>query len=306
METLVPSLTKDPVDVSNPGAPMLPCSFIPRSRNERTGAYYFTLLYYHFLLLLIRSPPAYQKLTTILVVAALTPTPKPSHLHPRPMDGQLPADISKEPARPNTTIHYPLFSPHSLPMPTGQLSETGWKQLTTQFPDHEVIRAMLGICRYGAKIGYEGCRKRTTIHPNLSSANIDAALVTADLVSELKKNSLEVYQDSGSLPQLYMASPLGLADKSDGSKRRIHHLLYPTGHESSINSGSPELYGAIQYSGIEDAITVVQTFGTNCILIKSDFEAAFRHIPISPEDSPLLGFHWQNRYYAERFLPFGL
>ena len=222
------------------------------------------------------------------------------------MDRRLPADISKEPARPNTTIHYPLFSPHSLPMPTGQLRETGWKQLTTQFPDHKVIRAILGICRYGAKIGYEGCRKTTTIHPNLSSANIDAALVTADLASELKKNRLEVYQDSGSLPQHYMASPLGLADKSDGSKRRIHHLSYPTGHESSINSGIPELYGAIQYSGIEDAITAVQLYGTNCILIKRDSEAAFRHIPISPEDSPLLGFHWQNRYYAERFLPFGL
>ena len=180
-------------------------------------------------------------------------------------------------------------------MPTGQLRETGWKQLTTLFPDHEVIRATLGICPYGAKIGYEGCRKTTTIHPNLSSANIDTALVTADLASELKENRLEVYQDSGSLPQHYMPCLLGLADKSDGSKRRIHHLSYPTSHESSINSGIPELYGAIQYSGIEDAITAVQLYGTNCILIKRDFDAAFRHIPISPEDSPLLGFHWQNR-----------
>ena len=182
----------------------------------------------------------------------------------------------------------------------------GSKQLTTQFPDHEVIRAILGICRHGTKIGYEGCYKTTTIHRNLSSANIDAALVTADLVSELKKNCLEVYQDSGRLPPHYMASPLALADKSDDSKRRIHHLSYPTGHESSINSEIPDPYGAIQYSGIEDAITAVQAFGTNCILIKRDFEAAFRHIPISLEDSPLLGFHWQNRYYTERFLPFGL
>ena len=170
-------------------------------------------------------------------MAALTPTPKPSNPHPGPTDRQLPAEISKELARPNTTIHYPLLSLYFLPIPTGQLRETGWKQLTPQFPDHEVIRAILGICQYGAKIGYEGCRKTITTHPNLFSANIDAALVTADLASELKKNHLEVYQDSGSLPQYYMASPLGLADKSDGSKRRIHHLTYPTGHESSINSG---------------------------------------------------------------------
>ena len=169
-----------------------------------------------------------------------------------------------------------------------------------------MIRAILGICRYRVKIAYEGCRKTTTIHPNLSSANIDAAPVTADLASVLKKNRLKVYQDSGSLPQHYMAFPLGLADKSDGSKRRIYHFSYPTGHESSINSGIPEPYGAIPYSGIEDAITAVQTFGMNCILIKRDFEAAFRHILISPEDSLLLGLHWPNRYYPKRFLPFGL
>jgi len=33
---------------------------------------------------------------------------------------------------------------------------------------------------------------------------------------------------------------------------------------------------------------------------------AFRHIPVSPLDSPLLGFQWQSRYYTECFLPFGL
>ena len=41
------------------------------------------------------------------------------------------------------------------------------------------------------------------------------------------------------------------------------------------------------------------------MLIKRHFESAFRHIPVSPYDSPLLGFHWQNWYYAERYLPFG-
>jgi len=40
--------------------------------------------------------------------------------------------------------------------------------------------------------------------------------------------------------------------------------------------------------------------------VKRDLESAFRHIPVSPQDSPLLGFHWENTYYAEQFLPFGL
>ena len=176
------------------------------------------------------------------------------------MDKRLATEISKEPAHPNTTIHYPLFSPHTLSMPTGQLTEIESTQLSPQFPDHEVIQAIHGICQYGAIISYEGCRKTSTSYTNLSSANIDAALLTADLESKLQKNLLEVYQDSGSLPQHYMAFPLSLADKSDGSKCLIHHLSYSTGHESSINSGIPEQYRAIQYTIIEDVITAVSTF----------------------------------------------
>ena len=50
----------------------------------------------------------------------------------------------------------------------------------------------------------------------------------------------------------------------------------------------------------------IQKFGRGCLLVKRDFESAFRHIPISLFDSGLLGFHWENKYYSERFLPFYL
>ena len=41
-------------------------------------------------------------------------------------------------------------------------------------------------------------------------------------------------------------------------------------------------------------------------MLKRDFADAFRQIPVSPLDTPLLGFSFENRFYAERFLPFGL
>ena len=46
--------------------------------------------------------------------------------------------------------------------------------------------------------------------------------------------------------------------------------------------------------------------GDNSRLIKRDFESAFHHIPVSPIDTPLLGFQWEGIFYAERFLLFGL
>jgi len=134
----------------------------------------------------------------------------------------------------------------------------------------------------------------------------DSQLVAADILSEVSKNCLVVYKDSASLPCHYTASPLGLTDKTDGSKRRIHHLSYPVGDTTTINAGIQEYYGTIQYSGIEDAIQAVQQYGKDSILIKRDFESQFPQIPVSRINSPLLGFHWENYFYSEGFLPFGL
>ena len=209
-------------------------------------------------------------------------------------------------ARPNTAIHYPLFTSHKLKMPAGTLKAAGWEHLARNFPDSEVVVALLGICQYGARIGYESVRSAVTIHSNLSTANDDPALVTAEIISEIERGRLEVYPNRASLPNNYTASPIGLTDKSDGSKRRIHHLSYPAGDSSSVNDGIPPEYGVIKYSNIDDAILAIQTLGRDCILVKRDFESAFRHIPVSPLDTPLIGFHWAGEYYAERFLPFGL
>ena len=202
-------------------------------------------------------------------------------------------------------IHIPL-TPHSLPRPVGQLRAEGWDRLTTCFPDKAVISAIRGICRVGARIGYEGVRESPTIHPNLSTAEVEIPLVTSDITTEMSKNHLLVYREKEALPTHYTASPLGLTDKADGSKKCIHHLSYPTLDTNSINGGIPEHYGTIIYSGISDAIQAIQERGKYCLLAKRDFEWAFHHIPVAPLDSPLLEFHWNGTYYAEAFLPFGL
>jgi len=56
--------------------------------------------------------------------------------------------------RPNTTIHYLVYTRHSILMPTGQLKQIGWTNLTIAFFNQEMIDAILGICEFGARIGY--------------------------------------------------------------------------------------------------------------------------------------------------------
>ena len=109
-------------------------------------------------------------------------------------------------------------------MRTRQLKLEGWEWLRVQFPDRGVIAAIIRIDRFGVRIGYEGVKESWTIHPNLFTAHADTAIVTADIATELRRNRLLVYLNKEDLPKYYTASPLGLTDKADGSKRRIHHL----------------------------------------------------------------------------------
>jgi len=196
--------------------------------------------------------------------------------------------------------------PYQFNMPHGQLNIKGWERASLDYPDRAVITAILGICRFGARIGYEGHCETPMIYPNLPIAQGDEHLLSSDIAVEVEKNHFTIYPDPLQLPNHYTASPLDLIDKSHGSKRRIHHLSYHPLSVSSINSGITEHFRTISYSTITEAIKAIQVLGKNCILVKRDFETAFRHILVSPLDSPLLRFHWENTYYSELFLPFGL
>ena len=191
-------------------------------------------------------------------------------------------------------------------MPAGLLNDNGWRKLTSEYPDRAVAESILGICYYVGRIGYEGARGPIQIYLKLASAEEVPEIVTTEIEEELTMNCLKCYPSYTALPYNFTASPLGLIDKSDGFKRRIHHLSFPADDSSSINGGIPKAYGAIAYSTVEDSIAAVQRFGNCCQLIQWDFASAFRHIPVSPFDTPLLGFGWQAKYYSEQFLPFGL
>jgi len=125
-------------------------------------------------------------------------------------------------------------------MPAGPLNYAGWKRLTRSFTDREVVEAIPGICQFGARIGYESHRRSFTIYPNLASAMDNKEIITADITKEVTLNRLACYTECSQLPQQFTVFSLGVTDKSDGFKRRIHHLSYPTSDMLSINGGIPE------------------------------------------------------------------
>ena len=62
----------------------------------------------------------------------------------------------------------------------------------------------------------------------------------------------------------------------------------------------------MQYIKIDDAIAALTRLGRGTYLAKSDIESAFRQFPVHPEDWELLGMYWNNSYYFDKVLPFGL
>ena len=84
----------------------------------------------------------------------------------------------------------------------------------------------------------------------------------------------------------------------------IHHFSAPPG--LSINDFIPREEYSLYYATVDDAIGHILTLGVGALMAMVDLKAAFRMIPVRQADWELLGIHWQNYYYVDTCLLFGL
>ena len=82
------------------------------------------------------------------------------------------------------------------------------------------------------------------------------------------------------------------------------HLSAPS--DTSINDGISREEFTLRYSTVDDAVKIVRQLGPSTLLAKIDIKSAFRTIPVRLEDRELLGIYWQQKYYVDCCLPFGL
>ena len=172
---------------------------------------------------------------------------------------------------------YPVTNPTDPPLyKPGPLLVEGWKFCLKKYPDIIYQETILSIIIRGAKIGYCG-PKQKIISSNLPSATNDTNTLTADLENQILADQLTKVSDIGNR---FISSPLGLAPKSNGKWRRIHHLSYPRGR--SVNCHIPKEWGALEYTTFDEAKQEVIQAGLGSIMVKCDLKDAFRHIPVSP------------------------
>lgn len=180
------------------------------------------------------------------------------------------------------------------------LSQGGAQSFRATRPD-DYAALMEGITR-GVPIDYVGDRTKAREGRN---PPVDAAgqakiqeVIDADVAAGKKAGPFEE-------PPLdhFNVSPVGAVPKKNGKIRVIHNLSYPFGGDS-VNAGVVDV--GYKLSRFGQAARAVRKFGRGCYLIKLDVEAAFKQVPVRPEDWHLLGFKWLGKYFYERVLPFGL
>ena len=89
----------------------------------------------------------------------------------------------------------------------------------------------------------------------------------------------------------FVVSPLGVVPKSEvGKYRVIHDLSFPKQH--SVNDLIPPENSNVQYESIDNITTLLNQFGQDSLMAKTDIKDAFRIIPIHPDDYKFLGFSW--------------
>lgn len=155
----------------------------------------------------------------------------------------------------------------------------------------------------GVPVDYEGDRTQSRFGDNPPISAEYAAKVSAVIdedVAALKKAGPFDRQPF----EFFNVSPIGAVPKKNSTKVRvIHNLSYPFKGDS-VNEGIED--GSLRLSHVGHAARAIRKMGRGCFLIKLDVKAAYKIVPVRREDWCLLGFKWEEKWYYERVLPFGL
>ena len=113
------------------------------------------------------------------------------------------------------------------------------------------------------------------------------------------------FTTTASVPDLHV-SRFGVIPKGHNTAkwRLIMDLSYPPG--ASVNDGIDSSICSLTYTSVDEVAQVAASYGQGALLAKVDIEAAYRLIPIHPQDRPLLAMSWEGSLYIDPMLPFGL
>eukprot|EP00731_Ephydatia_muelleri_P012033 Em0006g927a len=180
-----------------------------------------------------------------------------------------------------------------------------WSSTLATHPDPRLHKYLVEGISSGFQIGFS--RSQPLL---LASANMPSAVAHPDVVSAFITNEHRLNRILGPLPEsmarLVQCNRLGVVPKghTPGKWRLITDLSFPSGR--SVNDGIDPTLCSLSYVSVDTVSAIVSALGTGSLLAKIDIEAAYRLVPVHPDDRPLLGLRWNGEVYCDAMLPFGL
>ena len=133
----------------------------------------------------------------------------------------------------------------------------------------------------------------------LKSASQYPSRLCENIKSELVENRRTIHYTT-SLKLLHLTN-------WDNTKKGIDKFRTMTDLSSPKDlSGKDFIPASVQFHHFDEAIKLVGKLGTGALLAKLDIKSAFRICPVRKTDWHLLGFSFQDMYFVDLCLPFGL
>ena len=172
-----------------------------------------------------------------------------------------------------------------------------WKESKHKFTDHQLI----DFLDFGFPTGFIG-----TNIPTLNLANHSSALMHPQAINDFLGTEL----DFGAMAGPFRTNPMLTRPKRDSNKLRVVlDLSFPD--STSVNSHIPR--GLLDDAPFKlrlptptEFASVIASLGPNCHLFKIDLSRAYRQLRSDPLDWALLGIAWQDSYFLDTAIPFGL
>ena len=141
---------------------------------------------------------------------------------------------------------------------------------------------------HGFDTGYRG---QATCSLNVS--NLKSTQENPDSVTNAIQKELLNHRMSGPFENppfdIFQISPIGLVPKKTAdSFRMIINLSSPKGQ--SINDNISDIFAAVRYSSLLDAIRLILACGPEAFLAKTDIQSAFRLLALRPDKYHLFVF----------------
>ena len=185
------------------------------------------------------------------------------------------------------------------------LRTEAFKAVLKDHPDRQYRDYIVIGLAEGFRVGFDRRQPLRSATRNLPSVSEHDSVVSAYIDAELSANRL-----LGPLPshvaRYTHCSRIGVVPKghNTGKWRLITDLSFPEGF--SVNDGISPALCSLSYISVDAVAAVITGLGQGTLLAKIDIQAAYRLIPVHPDDRPLLGIEWEGSVYCDAMLPFGL